>query len=149
MARNSELQQKNAERVIYYAAQRGRGNNEFQSSISPGRLPPIPASSVRVPKLVYWAFILFVFTIPFEAAELLFAQRGVLYLARVAGVGFLACCFLYPTRCLPYPNRALRWILVYFFICLFHGLFIPASYLDAFYRESYFHGSILHNLLAC
>ena len=132
------LQQKNAERVFNYPAQKRIWNDEFQSPLTSGGLPPIPASSARVPKLVYWTLILFVFTIPFEAAELLFAQRGVLSLARVAGVGFLACCFLYPARCLPYPNRALQWILVYFLICLFHGLFIPAPFLNAFARDLLF-----------
>ena len=92
---------------------------------------PVSIPSMKIPWLVYGAFILFAFSIPFEAAEILFAQRGILTLSRVAGIGLLACCFLYPTRCLSHPHPALWWMLVYFMVCLLHGLSFPAQHMNA------------------
>jgi O-antigen ligase len=113
---------------------------QFQKPLLSRRLLPvsIPVPSVKVPKLVYWAFILFAFSIPFEAAELLFAQRGALTLARVAGFGLIASYVLYLTRCLTYPHRSIWWIIVYFMICLLHGLTIPTQYINELQRNLIF-----------
>ena len=120
-----------ADTAVDHLAKPKLWDGKFQKPLAPGRFPPISTPSVKVPKLVYWAFMLFAFSLPFEAAELLFAQRGALTLARVAGFGLVASCFLYPTRCLPHPHRALWWMLVYFMICLLHSLIIPTQYIDA------------------
>src|SRR5712691_11900641 len=64
------------------------------------------------PKIVRWTFLLFVFTIPFEAINLE-AIRGASSLSRLAGLLFFSTCLLYPKVCFRRPPQALWWFAGY------------------------------------
>ena len=97
----------------------------------------IPRSNQRVPKVVRWLLIAFVFTIPFEAAETAF-MSGSLSLAKIAGFFFILAYFFHynplfsGTRRLPPIPLEMRWFLGYFVMFLLSGIFLPPSYLGAF-----------------
>jgi O-antigen ligase len=89
----------------------------------------------RVPNPVRWSLLLFGFSIPFESVGIAFLSRGTITLARVAGLCFFACCCLYPKRCFPLPNRAVRWFLAYLTIYCLNGLFIAEDLSEQFHES--------------
>jgi len=92
--------------------------------------------SKTIPTIVRWSLILFVFTIPFEAAQTTFAS-GSLSLAKLAGVFFtLIYLFhynpLHRTRRLPAIPAAMWWFLGYVAVYLLNGFFVSVEYLGSF-----------------
>ena len=83
------------------------------------------------PKLVRWAFLLFVFTFPFEPMDLS-AIRGVSSLARLAGLLFFGTCLFYPKICFRRPLLAWWWFTGYVAIYGLRGLFIPETFVGPF-----------------
>jgi O-antigen ligase len=83
------------------------------------------------PQIVRWAFLLFVFTFPFEPIDLS-AIRGVASLARLAGLLFFSTCLFYSRSCFRRPVSALRWFIGYVVIYGLRGLFIPEMFVGQF-----------------
>ena len=81
------------------------------------------------PNIVRWAFLLFVFTIPFENLE---ATSGAASLARIAGLLFFSICLFYPKVCFRYPPQALWWFSGYIAIYGLSGLLIPERFVGSF-----------------
>jgi O-antigen ligase len=84
------------------------------------------------PKIVRWAFLLFVLTIPFECINLE-AIRGASSLSRIAGLLFFSTCLLYPKVCFCHrPPQALWWFAGYASVYGLSGLFIPEQFVGPF-----------------
>ncbi len=83
------------------------------------------------PKIVRWAFLLFVSTFPIEPIDLE-AIRGVSSLARVAGLLFFSTCLLYPKVCFRRPPQALWWFAGYVSVYGLSGFFIPEQFVGRF-----------------
>src|SRR5713101_4776873 len=83
------------------------------------------------PKIVRWAFLLFVFTIPFEAIDLE-AIRIASSLSRIAGLLFFSTCLFYPKVCFRRPPQALLWFAGYAFVYGLSGLLIPEKFIGPF-----------------
>src|SRR5262249_23054573 len=86
------------------------------------------------PTIVRWAFLLFVFTFPFETITLE-AISGASSLSRLAGLAFFSTCFLYPTTCFRRPPQALWWFAGYIFIYVLHGFYIPEQFVSPFIEQ--------------
>lgn len=86
------------------------------------------------PRIVRWAFLLFVFTIPFEPIDLE-AIRGAASLSRLAGLLFFSACLLYPKVCFRRPPQALWWFVGYVSVYVLSGLFIPEQFVGLFITE--------------
>src|SRR5215510_2570010 len=76
------------------------------------------------PWIVRWAFLLFVFTIPFETINLE-ALQGASTLSRLAGLLFFSICFLYPKSCFRRPPQAWWWFAGYASISALSIFFLP------------------------
>src|SRR5712691_10440033 len=74
------------------------------------------------PKIVCWAFLLYVFTIPFESIDLE-SLRGGSTVSRIAGLLFFSTCLLYPKLCFRRPPQALWWFVGYVSVYGLSGLF--------------------------
>jgi O-antigen ligase len=83
------------------------------------------------PKIVRWALLLFVFTIPFEGLSL-GAIPGASTLSRLAGLLFCSTCLLYPKVCFHYPPPALWWFAGHAAVLGLSGCFIPEQFVDRF-----------------
>jgi len=88
------------------------------------------------PKLVQNLFLLFVFTIPFEAIDLGF-MSGSLSLAKIPGFLFFASyCFYYsflsPRRSFPCFPSAMWWFAAYVAVYALNGLFISEELIGPF-----------------
>lgn len=95
-----------------------------------------PATGPRtIPKPVRWAYLLFIFTIPFEAQDLGILS-GLLSPARIVGMFFFAVyLFFYnplSRRGLPAMPPAVRCFLAYVVIYALRGLFIPGELAGGF-----------------
>ena len=89
-----------------------------------------------IPLAVHWAFIGFVATLPFEAANLAFTSSA-FSLAKLSGLLFLGCYFFYfnplsGRHALPTNSAALSWFLVYLLVFAVNGLFLDEYYLPQF-----------------
>lgn len=103
------------------------------------RLARLAAQANYIPRVVRWSFLLFVATLPFEAANLAFTTKYV-SLAKVSGLFFLGCYLLYynpfsTKRSLPRLSHALWWFLGYLAIYTSYGFFIPEDSLGTFFRR--------------
>jgi O-antigen ligase len=90
----------------------------------------------NIPKLVRWLLVLFVFTIPFEAAGTSFAS-GSFSIAKAAGLLFTVTYLMYYNpfrriRRLPSIPSEMWCFLSYLTIYLLSGAFLPKEYLFAF-----------------
>ena len=106
---------------------------------------PIPISPTHiyssslprpVPKIVFASFILFMATLPFEAAHLGLAT-GFLSVAKLSGVAFIVCFFFYfnplsGKRGLPPVSTALVCFLAYLVVYLMNGLFLSSHLIGSF-----------------
>lgn len=84
-----------------------------------------------VPTSVYWSFLFFVVTLPFESAPLEFTSDS-LSLAKISGLLFFACYIWHnnPMFKTPLdPPPAFWWFLGYVGVYVLHGLFIDGVYL--------------------
>jgi O-antigen ligase len=95
----------------------------------PKRVVLVPRPSDSVPAAIRWPFLLFVFTLPFEAADLGFTSSS-LSLTKVSGFLFFAACLLYPNLCFARPPRALWWFLGYLLVVILHGVVIPTAFVS-------------------
>jgi O-antigen ligase len=102
-----------------------------QPSALPKKVIYILGRARTSPKIVCWAFLLFVFTMPFETINLE-AMRGASTLSRLAGLLFFSTCFLYTKVCFRRPPQALRWFIGYASVSALNGLFIPEQLVDQF-----------------
>jgi O-antigen ligase len=94
----------------------------------PKRVVLVRVPSDSVPAAIYWPFLLFVFTLPFEAADLGFTSSS-LSLTKISGFLFFAACLLYPKTCFARPPHALWWFSGYLLIILLHGVVIPVEFM--------------------
>jgi hypothetical protein len=92
------------------------------------------------PAMVRWSFLLFVFTVPFEAADMGFTSSS-LSLSKISGLFFFACYFFHYNpllshlphrRSFPRPPQATWWFLGYVAIFTLNGYFIPATFRSNF-----------------
>jgi len=89
---------------------------------------------------VRWSFLLFVFTLPFQAADLVF-MSGSLSLAKISGLLFFVCYFLdhnpLSSRREPFrhPPRAIWWFVVYLAVYTLNGLVISNEFFDLFFSR--------------
>lgn len=97
------------------------------------------AEADEIPAVVRWAFLLFVFTLPYETAELS-VMSGSLSLAKVSGFIFFATYFFYynslsQKRSFPHPPQAMWWFLGYIVVYALHGFFLPEEMLAQFFSR--------------
>lgn len=95
----------------------------------------------QLPLVIRWCFLLFVFTIPFEAAELSFTTSS-FSLSKMTGMLFFAVYFFHynpllgqiisPGRSLPVPPRAFWWFLGYATTYVLSGFFLPEKLTSGF-----------------
>ena len=80
-----------------------------------------------VPKNIHYAFLIFVFTIPFQDVELPYITGGLLSLANLSGLIFFALylfhVFLFE-KSLPQIPAAMRWFALYFLVFALGGLLL-------------------------
>jgi O-antigen ligase len=98
----------------------------------------------HIPSVVYWFVLLFIFTIPFEAADLSWTSSS-FSLSKLSGLLFFMLYFLHynllpaeplsqrPT--LPFPSRAFWWFLGYVTIYALHGFLLPAAFVPGFFSR--------------
>jgi O-antigen ligase len=95
----------------------------------------------QIPSVVYWCFLLFVFTIPFETANLSFTS-STFTLSKLMGLLFFALYFFYCNpflprsrlrRSLPTHPHALWWFLGYATLYILNGSFLPEKFLSEFF----------------
>jgi O-antigen ligase len=89
------------------------------------------AQTRPLPPLLQWSFLLFVFTIPLESADL-GINRGSLSLARMVGLFFFGFCVLHHKRCFLFPPLPLWLFMGYLVFYLVNGLFIQDIYFRMF-----------------
>ena len=86
--------------------------NTSHEKLQPSNGPPAPVTTPRVivlsvlpkpriPFMIHWSFLLFVFTIPFEAADLGFTS-GSFTVSKLAGLLFL-CAVFFSLQSAPAP----------------------------------------------
>jgi O-antigen ligase len=100
-------------------------------SRSGARFRYVPAAARRIPNSVRWSYLLFIFSLPFEATDLGF-MSGSLSLARLSGLLFFAFYFLHYGL---FPNgrsfaqfpRAMGWFLLYATIFAVNALLRPVE----------------------
>ncbi|MGH7775247.1 MAG: hypothetical protein ACREQA_23720, partial [Candidatus Binatia bacterium] len=105
--------------------------------VSPSRVKSVVARTTSVPAVVRWSFLLFVFTLPFEAVDL-GIMTGYLSLAKISGLLFFAIYFLHHTplshkRSIPSIPHAMWWFLGYIVVYTLKGFFVPAELLLDFF----------------
>jgi O-antigen ligase len=105
---------------LSFVAFKQSGSNELQYALVP---EPV------VPRPVQWAFLVFVFTIPFEAQDL-GVMSGNLSPARIAGICFFAAYFCYHNswfsqRHFPPMPTPVRWFWAYL------GLYTAGNFISA------------------
>ena len=89
-----------------------------------------PFSQGVVPKSVYWSFLFFVVTLPFESAPLEFTSES-LSLAKISGLLFFACYIWHNNPMFKRtqdPPAAFWWFLGYVGVYVLHGLFIDGVF---------------------
>jgi O-antigen ligase len=86
------------------------------------------------PKIVRWAFLLFVFTFPFEPINLE-AIRGASSVSSIAGLLFFSTCLFYPKVCFRRPLQALWWFAGYVAVYVLSGILIPERFVGSFIIE--------------
>ena len=84
----------------------------------------------HIPFAVRALFLSFIFTLPFDAVDLM---NGWVSIAKIAGMLFFACYFFYHNpvfqkRFLPPMPRALRWFIGYFVIYAAQLLVVPEEF---------------------
>ena len=89
--------------------------------------------------MIHWSFLLFVFTIPFEVADLGFTSSH-FSVSKLAGLLFFALYFFHynpllpgyssSRQSLPAPPRAVWWFLGYVTIYALNGFFLPEQFLS-------------------
>src|SRR5262245_33781546 len=104
-----------------------------QPAILPKKVTYVLMGTRTSPRIVRWAFLLLVFTMPLDALPE--AVRGPSALARLAGLLFFGTCFLYPKACFRRPPQALWWFAGYVFVYGLSGLLIPDQFSDVFMIE--------------
>lgn len=95
----------------------------------------------QLPVVIRWCFLVFVFTIPFEAAELSFTTSS-FSLSKMTGMLFFAVYFFHynpllgqmisPGRSLPVPPRAFWCFLGYLATYVLSGFFLPEKLTSGF-----------------
>ena len=91
----------------------------------------------RVPFVIHWSFLLFVFTIPFEVADLGFTSSN-FTVSKLAGLLFFALyffhynplllCYSTSLQSLLAPPRAVWWFIGYISIYALNGFFLPEEF---------------------
>jgi len=101
--------------------------------LAPARVVHAAARVKSIPTIVRWSFLLFVFTIPFEAADLAFTS-GSFSLARLTALFFFAiyCFYLSYEKSAPRVPPAMWWFLGYLAVYVLNGLFIPERMVSIF-----------------
>jgi O-antigen ligase len=108
-------------------------------------LPPKSVVSVvipgkKVPIIVHWSFLLFVSTLPFEAADLSFAS-GSFSLSKISGLLFFMCYFFFYNpflshlphrRSFPQAPTALWCFLAYVIIYILNGSFVSVEFIPKY-----------------
>jgi O-antigen ligase len=107
-------------------------DRSLSAAASPKRIVFVSVPAVRVPAVIRWPFLLFVFTLPFEAADLGFTS-STFSLTKISGLLFFVACLLYPKRCFTHPPRVLWWFLGYLTLFMLNGLNISAAFLGKFF----------------
>jgi O-antigen ligase len=102
-----------------------------QPSALPKKVIYILGRARTSPGMVRWAFLLFVFAIPFETIDLA-AISGASSVSRLAGLLFFSICFLYPKVCFRRPPQALWWFVGYASVHALSGLSLPKQLLGQF-----------------
>jgi len=100
------------------------------------RVKPVALTSQSVPGTVRWSFLLFVFTIPFEDADV-GLMSGSLSLAKISGLLFFTVYFFYHNplmskRSFPRVPKPMWFFLGYVAVYVAHGLFLPQELLMTF-----------------
>jgi len=103
-------------------------------STLPKRVIYILVRARTSPRIVRWAFLLFVFTIPFECINIE-AIRGAASVSRIAGLLFFSTCLLYPKVCFRRPPQAWWWFTGYTCVYVLSGLLIPEEFVGPFIGE--------------
>lgn len=114
------------------------GGNSLRPNLS-ARIVRVAARAKRIPTTVRWLFLLFVFTIPFEFADLAFTS-GSVSLAKITGLFFFAFYFFFHNpltrkRSLPSVSPAMWWFGGYVGIYALNGIFIPEEFAGAFFSR--------------
>lgn len=100
----------------------------------------VAARILRTPRVVRWAFLLFIFTIPFEDMDLGF-MSGSLSPAKICGLVFVAAYVFYhnpfvsSARSVPRLPSPAWWFLGYLAVYGVNGLFIHNNYLGSFFTR--------------
>jgi len=102
-----------------------------QPSALPKKVIYILGRARTSPMIVRWAFLLFVFTIPFETINLE-ALQGASTLSRLAGLLFFSICLLYPKSCFRRPPQAWWWFAGYASISALRIFFLPEQLVGPF-----------------
>jgi O-antigen ligase len=95
----------------------------------------VPAKKIPLP--VRWSFLLFVFTLPFQAADLGF-MTGFLSVSRIFGLLFFASYLFYyngllfPERSFPHLPGAMWWFGGYVAVFAMSGFFVPEQFSEEF-----------------
>jgi O-antigen ligase len=98
------------------------------------------ADSDHVPMVVRWVYLLFIFSIPFEAAALSFTS-STFSLAKLTGLAFfvlyLYCYFPLPFRQRSFPgiSPAVVCFLLYFILYICSGMLLKPTLLPNFYAQ--------------
>ena len=97
----------------------------------PGQKNYVAFRLAGIPTPVRWLFLIFVFSLPFEATDL-GIMTGMLSIPKVAGVLLIAAFLLYygplaTKRSLPGLSPPLCWFMVYGAVFVLNGLFIDAQ----------------------
>ena len=111
------------------------GGRALQSTL-PTRVRYVAVPAEGIPIAIRWSFLLFVFTLPFEATPLF----GSLSLARISGLLFAGLYFLYHNpltqkRSLPAVPPVMWWFLGYVAIYVLNVFFVPEEFASDFFTR--------------
>jgi O-antigen ligase len=97
--------------------------NTFRTGFVKGTAYAAPSIGA-VPKSVRYAFLVFVFSIPFQSVELPYIAKGMLSLANLSGLAFFGLYLFHVVifrKSLPEVPVAIRWFIGYFVVYAFVG----------------------------
>ena len=96
-----------------------------------GSLRYVAIPTKGIPLAIRWSYLLFIFTLPFDATDLGF-MTGSLSVAKIAGLVFFALYFVYygllsSERSFAHPPRAMWWFFIYVVIFALSSLTGPVE----------------------
>src|SRR5690242_9773933 len=109
---------------------------ELRSARAAAAPARVAAPQTRLPALLRWAFLLFVFTIPIESLNRSL-NLGPISLSRFAGLGLFGVTFIYFKRCYSALPGALWCFLLYLAVYVTTGSFIASIYAPFFNTQLY------------